>query len=128
VFNVEGLALGLYRYLALEHKLVFLRQEANLAEKLSKACMKQKFVGKGALTFIWTTIPYRTEWSYDKVSHKIIAQDAGHMCQNLYLAVGAIEAGSCAIGAYHQDQIDALIGVDGKDEFTVYIAPVGKLQ
>ena len=102
--------------------------KADLAKKLGEACMKQIFVRKSAVTFIWTTIPYRTEWRYDKVSHKIIAQDAGHMCQNLYLAAGAIGAGTCAIGAYYQNEVDELIGVDGQDEFTVYIAPVGKLE
>jgi len=128
VFAIEGLEPGIYRYLALEHKLYLIRQEDDLATKLGKACMKQSFVGMGAVTFIWTTIPYRTEWSYSKVSHKIIAQDSGQMCQNLYLAVGAIGAGTCAVGAYHQEQIDALIDVDGENEFTVYIAPVGKLR
>jgi len=128
VFAIEGLKPGIYRYLAVEHKLILISHKNNLAEQLGAACMKQQFVGKSAVTLIWTTIPYRTEWSYDKVSHKIIAQDSGHMCQNLYLAAESIGAGTCAIGAYHQDKIDAIIGVDGVDEFTVYIAPVGKVH
>jgi nitroreductase len=60
-------------------------------------------------------------------SPKVIALDAGHVCQNLYLACEAIQAGTCAIGAYAQTKIDALIGVDGKEEFTVYLAPIGKI-
>jgi SagB-type dehydrogenase family enzyme len=128
VFLVDGLKQGLYRYLALEHKLYLVDEIENLGKKLGKACMNQRFVGKCAVTFIWTAIPYRTEWSYDKVSHKIIAQDSGHMCQNLYLAAEAIGAGTCAIGAFHQDETDSLIGVDGEEEFTVYIAPVGKVS
>ena len=57
----------------------------------------------------------------------VIAVDAGHVCQNLYLACEAIGAGTCAIGAYDQEAMDALIRVDGKDEFVIYIAPVGKV-
>ncbi|HHE32565.1 MAG TPA: SagB/ThcOx family dehydrogenase, partial [Chlorobaculum parvum] len=34
--------------------------------------------------------------------------------------------GTCAIAAYHQDRMDKLIDVDGKEEFTIYLAPVGK--
>lgn len=59
-------------------------------------------------------------------SHKVIALDAGHVCQNLYLACEAVGAGACAIAAYDQDAMDELLGVDGRDEFTVYLAPVGK--
>jgi len=40
-------------------------------------------------------------------------------CQNLYLA--------CAIAAYRQDLMDALLGADGDEELTVYLAPVGKV-
>jgi nitroreductase len=53
--------------------------------------------------------------------------DVGHVCQNLYLACEAINAGTCAIGAYDQEAVDELIGVDGEEEFAIYLAPVGKL-
>jgi nitroreductase len=49
------------------------------------------------------------------------------MCQNLYLACTSIGAGTCAIGAYDQNLMDGLVGVDGKEEFVVYVAPVGKV-
>jgi nitroreductase len=61
------------------------------------------------------------------ISHKVIAIDAGHVCQNLYLASESIGAGTCAIAAYDQDEMDAILGVDGVEEFTIYIAPVGKI-
>lgn len=43
------------------------------------------------------------EWRYDLATHKAIALDAGHVCQNLYLACAAIGAGTCAVAAYHQE-------------------------
>jgi nitroreductase len=57
----------------------------------------------------------------------VIALDAGHVCQNLYLACEAVGVGTCAIAAYRQDLMDELLGVDGDEEFTVYLAPVGKV-
>jgi SagB-type dehydrogenase family enzyme len=78
------------------------------------------------VTFIWTVIPSRTEWRYAEASYKVIALDAGHVCQNLYLACEAIGAGTCAIAAYNQDLSDSLVGVDGNEEFVVYLSPVGK--
>lgn len=126
--RMNGLEPGLYRYLPLEHKLCFLWADAELAGKVNDACRGQTFVGEGAVVFIWTVIPYRAEWRYSFVAHKMVAMDAGHLCQNLYLASEAIGAGTCAIGAYNQNEMDAMMRVDGRDEFVIYIAPVGKVK
>jgi SagB-type dehydrogenase family enzyme len=128
VSRVEGLEPGLYRYQPLEHQLCLLGEVQDVASKITEGCHGQSFAGEGAVIFIWTVIPYRTEWRYSHVSHKAIAMDSGHLCQNLYIACEAIGAGTCAIGAYDQAKMDAIIGVDGKDEFTIYVAPVGKVQ
>jgi hypothetical protein len=34
---------------------------------------------------------------------------------------------TCAIAAYNQKLMDELIKVDGTEEFTIYLAPVGKV-
>ena len=127
VLNVTGLAPGLYRYLPVEHQLLTLSRDAGLAEQLAEAALGQVFLAKAPLTFVWTTIPYRMEWRYDRAAHKVIALDAGHVCQNLYLASAAIGCGTCAIAAYHQEMMDKLLGVDGNEEFTLYLAPVGRI-
>jgi SagB-type dehydrogenase family enzyme len=126
--RVTGIEPGLYRYLSMEHRLCLLYSENSLDEKIADACRRQSFIKDAAVVFLWTTIPYRMEWRYGPIAHKAIAMDAGHLCQNLYLASEAIGAGTCAIGAYTQEKIDAILGVDGKEEFTIYVASVGKLQ
>lgn len=125
--NIEGLDKGIFRYLPIEHKLILIKEIDDLEIRLISACNGQKFVGKAAVTFIWSVIPYRTEWRYSQASYKIIALDAGHICQNLYLACEAISAGTCAIASYDQNISDTLLGIDGEDEFTIYISPVGRV-
>ena len=127
VHRVVELVPGLYRYLPLNHRLVRLREDPGLPEKIVDAALGQRFVGEAAVVFVWAAVPYRTEWRYSIRSHKVIAIDAGHICQNLYLAAEAIGAGTCAVGAYSQAAMDGLLGVDGEEEFTVYLALVGKL-
>jgi SagB-type dehydrogenase family enzyme len=127
VQRVEGLSPGLYRYLPVEHKLCALSRSGDLGERVSDALHGQ-YVRDSAVVFLWTAIPYRTEWRYTFMSPKVIALDAGHLCQNLYLASEAIGAGTCAIGAYDQTKADALLDVDGKDEFVIYAAPVGRIE
>jgi SagB-type dehydrogenase family enzyme len=127
VLRVGDLEPGFYRYLPLEHQLLRLFREEQMPQKLTEATLGQTFVGRSAVVFIWTTIPYRMEWRYGLAAHKVIALDAGHVCQNLYLACEAIGAGTCAVAAYHQQLMDRLVQVDGSDEFVIYLAPVGKV-
>jgi SagB-type dehydrogenase family enzyme len=125
--RVTDLEPGLYRYLPVDHKLCALGAEADLVGSMHSACFEQ-YVGDSAVTFVWTAIPYRTEWRYVILSPKLIALDAGHVCQNLYLAATAIGAGACAIGAYNQAAMDAVLALDGEDEFVIYMATVGKVK
>jgi SagB-type dehydrogenase family enzyme len=126
VIDIRDLESGLYRFLPVENQLLFEFSDKNLVPNLIDAVFGQSFVGHAPVVFIWTSIPYRMEWRYHTASHKLIALDAGHVCQNLYLACENIGAGTCAIGAYNQEKMDALLKIDGKDEFTIYLAPVGK--
>lgn len=125
--RVEGLKPGLYRYLPLEHKLAFLFPVRDQARSLSKAALGQDFVGDCGATFIWSALPYRSEWRYTIEAAKLVLLDAGHACQNLYLACEALGLGTCAIGAYDQKKFDRLCKLDGVDEMVVYAAPVGKI-
>ncbi len=127
VLRVSGLKSGLYRYRSLSHQLAFLKERDPTvwAEELVRAALDQEFVGRAAAVFVWTAIPARTEWRYGAAAHKAIALDAGHVMQNLYLACEAIRGATCAIAAYNQLKMDALLEVDGDEEFTIYLAPVG---
>jgi SagB-type dehydrogenase family enzyme len=124
--NIGGLQEGIYRYLPVEHQLAVLSHPPDLPGRLAESALHQQFIARAAATFIWTTVPYRMEWRYGLAAHKVIAIDAGHVCQNLYLACAAVGCGTCAVAAYHQELMDGLLGVDGEEEFTLYLAPVGK--
>jgi SagB-type dehydrogenase family enzyme len=125
VRNVAGVEPGLYRYLALSHELCLLRA-GDLTEEALAGCNGQRMAAACAVLFCWVAVPYRAEWRYPIVAPKLIAQDSGHICQNLYLACESIGCGTCAIGAYNQPAMDSFLGVDGEHMFAVYAAPVGK--
>jgi len=137
VHRVEGVKVGLYRYLPIEHKLLLLQDDPDIAVKTARGGQDQTreapdgstyhFQRDSAVFFIWTAIPQRTAWRYGPVAAKMVAIDAGHICQNLYLAAGAIGAGTCACGAIDRIEMDKVLGVDGENEFTFYMAPVGKI-
>lgn len=132
VRNVDGLVPGIYHYLPEGHELEIWDEKADYAEQLTEALNGQTFAGTAPVTFVWSVLPYRTEWRYGFQAHKYMMLDAGHMCENLYLACESIGCGTCAIGSYNQELLDELMGFEPGPsseidyEFTIYAAPVGK--
>ena len=124
--DVEGLSPGLYRYLALSHRLQQLDTDPSLHIRIAEACLGQQFVMRCAAVFLWTAVPYRMTWRYSERGYRELHKDAGHACQNLYLAVQAVGCGTCAIAAYDDDAMHAILGIDGTDQFLIYLATVGK--
>ncbi len=128
VRHVETLESGLYRYLPDTHELVETWRDPQSAEKLRHACFGAELIGSAAAVFAFTAVPYRTEWRYGIIAHRLIALEAGHAAQNLLLCAEVIGAGACAVAAYHQPTLDALLGVDGDSEFALYLTAVGRVS
>ena len=126
VNRVEGLKPGIYRFLATDHKLVEVEVGGSMAKRVSEACLGQRFVIASAATFIWTAVSYRMAWRYQERGYRYMHIDIGHVCQNLYLSAEAIGAGVCAIGAFNDDELNKLLGIDGEEQFSIYVATVGK--
>jgi SagB-type dehydrogenase family enzyme len=124
--RVEKLDKAIYRYMPLSHELIVAATYPDIENRVTQAVLGQTFAGQSAAVFFWTTIPARMEWRYAEAAHKVIALDAGHVCQNLYLAGEATGCGICAIAAYDQELSDTLVAVDGEEEYAIYIATVSK--
>lgn len=124
--RVNEIKPGIYRYLAIDHKLVEVNTEPGIAEKVTSSCLDQIFVKNSAVTFIWSTVIYRMKWRYGERGYRYVHLDAGHVCQNLYLASQSIDCGACAIAAFDDNELNKLIGLDGEEQFVVYLATVGK--
>ncbi len=124
--RVEGLAPGLYRYIATKHKLMKIITTEEFTDKVTKAAYNQSAIHSSAVSFIWVAIPYRMTWRYGERGHRYLLLDAGHVCQNLYLAAETISSGVCAIAAYDDEIFNKILGLDGEKEFVIYLATVGK--
>ena len=132
VNSVEGLKPGLYHYLALENRLERLGCRVNQADQLTYALAGQVFAGNAPVCLVWTAVPYRSEGRYDEHGHKDILLDAGHSCQNVYLACEELRLGCCALAAYDQEALDELLGLSSEPsdsreaEFAVYACCAGR--
>jgi SagB-type dehydrogenase family enzyme len=124
--RVDGIRPGIYYYHPLKHGLVLFKEGSDTAQTVCTGCFDQQMVLKSACTFIWVAHPYRTTWRYSQRGYRYLYLDAGHVGQNLHLAAEAIGGGACMIGAYYDEGMDALLELDSKNAFVIYIASVGK--
>jgi len=124
--NVEGIKPGLYRFLALEHKLAEVNMTDIISGEISNACLGQKIVLTSAVTFIWAVDVARMTWRYGERGYRYLHLDAGHICQNLYLSAQVIGCGACAIAAFDDELLNSAVGIDGEEQFAVYVGTVGK--
>jgi SagB-type dehydrogenase family enzyme len=124
VRSVESLQQGIYHFRVGNFDLELLRR-GNFSDDLAMAALSQSMVARSMVTFIWTAVIQRSRWKYGQRSYRYIYLDAGHICQNLYLGAESAGLGCCAIGAFFDDWVNDIIGVDGKEETAVYLATIG---
>ncbi len=125
---VDELDPGVYRFLALDHQLqrLDLGENQDLTPRLTRACLNQEQVARSAVTFFWVAVAQRMTWRYGERGYRYLHLDAGHVCQNLYLAAQVIDCGVCAIGAYDDDALNRVLNLDSEEQFVIYAATVGK--
>ena len=124
--RIEGLRVRLHQYDALEHRMIEMPSPSDVVDRLTTACHGQEIVRRCAAVFIWVADSVRMTWRYGERGFRYMHLDAGHVCQNLYLAAESIGVGVCAIGAFEDDEVNRLLGLEAPERFAIYIATVGK--
>ena len=131
VKNVEGLTPGLYHYLPTENlgeKKVTIERLGDIPDydtTITEMVAGQAWAAKAPVILFFTCIPYKSEWRYAEMSHRVVLIDLGHVGQNAMLSAVALGLGSCCMAAFDQKACDKVIGVDGLEEYTVYGVSVG---
>ena len=121
---VEGLDQGIYHFRPHKFDLEFLRN-GDFARELAQTALDQEVVSDAQVTFIWSALVARSKWKYRQRAYRYIYIDAGHIAQNLYLAGEALGLGVCAIGAFFDDRVNGIVGLDGVEETVIYMGTVG---
>ncbi|MGD8238273.1 MAG: SagB/ThcOx family dehydrogenase, partial [Armatimonadota bacterium] len=123
--RVNGLDPGVYHYLVRDHELELL-QRGELSTEIAAACLDQRMAAGAAVVFVWTAVVDRSRWKYGERCIRYVYLDAGHIGAHLSLAAEAMGLGSCMIAALYDDEVNAIVGVDGERETTLYVGAVGK--
>lgn len=116
---------GLCHYDVRRHALVRLTDD-DVASRLAAAALDQTLCRTAAVVFVWTAVLPRSKWKYGQRAYRYVYLDAGHIGHAVALAAQGMGLGSCAIGALYDDELNALLEVDGADETVVYLTVVGR--
>jgi SagB-type dehydrogenase family enzyme len=122
--NVEGLEKGLYHYNIEEHTLEELKLD-NFGRELAHAALEQEMLANAPLVFVWMAIFERSKWKYRQRAYRYVYLDAGIIGENLALSATGIGLGSCNVGAFFDNEVNKILGVDGTAESVVYLSVVG---
>jgi SagB-type dehydrogenase family enzyme len=123
--RVEGLDPGIYFFGVAEFALE-MKRTGNFSSPVARAALEQEMVRAAAIVFVWVAVVRRSSQKYRQRAYRYIYLDCGHIGQNLYLAAAAMNLGCCGIAAFFDDEINDLVGVDGREETAIYLATVGK--
>jgi SagB-type dehydrogenase family enzyme len=125
VNRVSDLGAGLYHYDVRQHRLEVVRK-GDFGSDIAQAALGQTFLQEAALVFLWTAVVARSKWKYRERAYRYIYMDAGHIGQNAYLAAEVLGLGACTVGAFLDDEVNSVIGIDGENEIAIYLCAVGK--
>lgn len=125
VWNVAGLPPGLYHYDVRADELRRLKR-GDLRDSAVRAASGQQWVGSAAFLCVMTAAFGRTLWKYQlENAYRILWLDAGHLAQTFCLLATSRGLGAFTTAAIQDTFLEKLIGLDGINEFPVYLCGAG---
>jgi SagB-type dehydrogenase family enzyme len=124
VNRIEALESGIYHYSVKTHALEELRS-GDHGRAVALAALGQGMCAEAPAVFVFTAVFGRSKWKYRERAYRYIYLDAGHVGHGLALAAVALGLGSCQIAALFDEEVNRILGVDGREESVVYMSVVG---
>lgn len=129
--RVHGLEAGAYCYNPTAHALVPVPLDTvRLASLQSLSPMPRGIVDLTSPPVLLVPVGvFRVEHAkYGRRALRFVLQESGHLAQNALLVATALGLGSVVMGAFYDDELNRLLGLDGTEESALYLIPVGEPQ
>ena len=127
VHRVDGLEPGVYHYAVRDHALEVVRP-GDFRAAVVEQSIAQEFLGECGVVLFLTMIMQRMRPRYQDRSYRYGLLEAGHVGENAYLAATSMGLGACGVGAFMDDAINGMLGVDGVEEAVVYMLAAGRIR
>ena len=123
--NIDGVDAGVYRYLPENHSIVQ-TFEGNIGNELSIAALSQPQVRDCAANIVFAANYSRITAKYGKRGIRYTNIEIGHAAQNVYLQGVALGIGTCAVGAFDDENVGQALRLS-ESEKALHILTLGYL-
>lgn len=127
VNQVEELTPGLYHLSIRDWTLEGLHL-GDIRDIGCRALRGQEMTRHAAVNVIWTAAMERCRAKYFERSYRYVWWDSAMVGENFLLAATAMGLGACIMGSWYDDQVHELLGIDGREHFSVLTGTVGKVE
>lgn len=115
---------GVFHYLPTGHQWV-VHSQTDARPDLYQAALRQEPVRQAPAVFVLAAVYQRTADKYGQErSPRYVHLEAGHAAQNLLLQAVALGLGAVPIGAFHDEQVQDVLGLPA-DQQPLYLIPIG---
>ncbi|MEE8508211.1 MAG: SagB/ThcOx family dehydrogenase [Myxococcota bacterium] len=122
--RVLGLRSGIYYYAVGDHELVQLRV-GSFSDQVAQSLERPGEVEHAAAVILLTNVFRRYTGRYANRGYRYALIDSGHIGENLRLATVSAGFGETGPLRFHDDLLDGLLGVDGREEAVCAFHAVG---
>jgi SagB-type dehydrogenase family enzyme len=123
--RVDGLEPGLYRYAPHSHRLLALRA-GDLRKSMTDACLGQEMADAAAVGFLMVGRLVEAVARGGERSYRDLLLEAGGIGQRIYLAAEAAGLVARNLAAFIDDELNALLGLDGRREAVLHLTLLGR--
>jgi len=123
--RVRDVPPGIYHYQAIEHSLEWLGHHEDWAQ-LAGMAVDQSGIGEAPFVVVLTAVLERIQFKYRDVgAYRVMLMNAGHLGQTFAMTATALGLGPFQTGAFADEELERLIGVDGVAETVLYLLSAG---
>jgi SagB-type dehydrogenase family enzyme len=121
--KIDEIEPGVYRY---DPELHALETEitGDIRIQLSEAALSQPVIKSAPVLIVISAVYPRITGKYGKRGIRYAHMEAGHVCQNIYLLGVELKIGTCAIGAFMDEEVKKVLELPVNEE-PLYILPLG---
>ena len=123
VGNVTGIAPGSYRYIPKGHYLLKVLPN-DRRDDLTDAALRQEWIAQAPAVVVIAGVYERTAVKYGRRAQQYVHIEAGCACQNIYLQATARNLASTCVGAFTDERVQKVIGMNA-NERPLVVMPVG---
>lgn len=123
--RVEGLDAGLYHYNPHRNSVARLIR-GDLTHKLCQTVAQTNIPLDASVMIFVTALFQRTSFKYGERSYRFALIECGHMMQNLCLMAQGLGMGAAPVGGFFDREVDQILGIDGVNHATLYLAAIGR--